>query len=122
MARLKNPVSEADAVVFDAYVQKWQSMLGLQAWRIERGGQPAKHAMASVEFNLPAMLATYRLGDFGGEAITPASLENTAIHELLHVLLLPLIDVAAGKSTDDELDAAEHAVINTLEKLLRTPA
>jgi hypothetical protein len=119
MAKLKNPVSETDAAVFDAYVLKWQQLLNLQDWRIERGGRPAKNAMASVEFNPPARLAIYRLGDFGNEAITPESLEQTVIHELLHVVLFDLIDVASGKSTEDEVEAAEHKVINVLEKLLR---
>jgi hypothetical protein len=119
MAKLRNPVSESDAAVFDAYVLKWQQLLNLQDWRIERGGRPAKNAMASVEFNPPARLAIYRLGDFGSEAITPESLENTVVHELLHVVLFDLIEVASGKSTEDEVEAAEHKVINVLEKLLR---
>lgn len=122
MARLKNPVSEADAVVFDAYVQKWQQLLNLQDWRIERGGKPAKNAMATVEFNPPARLAVYKLGDFGAEAITPEALEQTAIHELLHIVLFDLIEVASGKSTDDEVEAAEHSVINVIEKLLKVIA
>jgi hypothetical protein len=122
MAKLKNPVSEADAAVFDAYVLKWQQLLNLQDWRIERGGTAAKGAMATVEFNPPARLAVYKLGDFGTEAITPESLEHTCIHELLHVALFDLIDVASGKSTDDEVEAAEHRVINMFEKLLKVLA
>jgi len=41
-----------------------------------------------VEFNQAARLATYRLGDFGAEKITPESLDKTALHELLHVFLM----------------------------------
>ena len=119
MAKQKNPVSEADASVFDAYVYKWQQLLNLQDWRIERGSRPIKNAMASVEFNPPARLAVYRLGDFGSEPITPDSLEHTAIHELLHVLLFDLIEVASGKSTNEEVESAEHRVVNVLEKLLK---
>ena len=78
--------------------------------------------MATVEFNLPARLAIYKLGDFGSEAITPESLEQTAIHELLHVVLFDLVNTAASKSSDDELEMAEHCVINMLEKLLKVLA
>ena len=75
--------------------------------------------MASVEFNTTARLATYRLGDFGAEKITPESLDQTALHELLHVFLHDLMTVAQDpKSSQDEVEMQEHRVINLLEKLL----
>jgi len=119
VARTKNLPTPADAQLFDDFVKKWQAKLSLGDWRIERGTKPAKSAMASVEFNPAARLCTYRLGDFGAEKITPKSLEATVIHELLHVLLFDLINTASDKSTDEELEAAEHRVINVLEQLLR---
>ena len=120
--KAKNLPTPADALLFDAFIAKWQSKFSLGDWRIERGNKPAKNAMASVEFNPPARLCVYKLGDFGAEAVTPASLEATVIHELLHVLLFDLIQTASGKSTDEELEAAEHAVVNVLEKLLKDAA
>ena len=119
VARTKNLPTLADAKLFDDFVKKWQAKLSLGDWRIERGTKPAKSAMASVEFTPAARLCTYRLGDFGAEQITPKSLEATVIHELLHVLLFDLINTASDKSTDEELEAAEHRVINVLEQLLR---
>lgn len=116
--KAKNPVSADDALVFDEFVSQWKQRLNLADWRIERGSRPAKAAMASVEFNDPARLATYRLGDFGAEAITPESLERTALHELLHVFLHDLIELACRQHDPDELEAAEHRVINVLESLL----
>ena len=105
--------------IFAQSVQKWQQVLSLGDWRIERGLKPAKQAMASVEFNEGARLATYRLGDFGAEKITPESLDQTALHELLHVLLHDLMSTAQDpKSSQDEIEAQEHRVINLLEKLL----
>ena len=107
------------AEIFAQSVQKWQQVLSLGDWRIERGLKPAKQAMASVEFNEGARLATYRLGDFGAEKITPESLDQTALHELLHVLLHDLMSTAQDpKSSADEMEAQEHRVINLLEKLL----
>jgi hypothetical protein len=116
---IKNLPTPADAKLFDDFVKKWQAKLSLGDWRIERGTKPAKSAMASVEFNPAARLCTYRLGDFGAEQITQKSLEATVIHELLHVLLFDLINTASDKSTDEELEAAEHRVINVLEQILR---
>lgn len=116
---MKNTPSAEQALMFDRAVQKWQTALSLGDWRIERGNKPAKNAMASVEFNPCARLAVYRLGDFGAEDITPQSLERTALHELLHILLHDLIDVASDpRTTDDQLESAEHRVINVLERVL----
>ena len=115
-----NRVSGDDAIIFDTFVAKWQHRLNLGDWRIERGSKPArKGAMATVEFDDGARLATYKLGDFGSEKITPLSLERTAIHELAHIFLHDLITVAQDRGAPaDALEAAEHRCINILEKLL----
>jgi hypothetical protein len=116
MANIPTP---QDVALFAQSVKKWQQVLSLGDWRIEKGIKPAKAAMASVEFNDIARLATYRLGDFGAEKITPDSLDKTALHELLHVFLHDLITVAQDpKSSQDEIDMQEHRVVNLLENLL----
>jgi len=108
-----------DAAFFAQSVIKWQQVLSLGDWRIEKGSKAAKNAMASVEFNDAARLATYRLGDFGSEKITPESLNKTALHELLHVFLHDLMTVATDpKSSDEDIEMQEHRVINLLENLL----
>ena len=107
------------AELFAQSVRKWQQVLSLGDWRIEKGMKPAKAAMASVEFNQTARLATYRLGDFGAEKITPDSLDKTALHELLHVFLYDLMCVATDpKSSDEDREMQEHRIINLLEHLL----
>ena len=112
------PTAE-QAVLFAKSIDKWQQVLSLGDWRIEKGSKPAKEAMASVEFNQAARLAVYRLGDFGAEKITEESLDRTALHELLHVFLHDLVMVASDpKSSDEDIEMQEHRVINLLEKLL----
>jgi hypothetical protein len=116
---MSNIPTPQDVALFAQSVKKWQQVLSLGDWRIEKGIKPAKAAMASVEFNDIARLATYRLGDFGAEKITPDSLDKTALHELLHVFLHDLITVAQDpKSSQDEVDMQEHRVVNLLENLL----
>jgi len=116
---MPNSPTPQDALFFAQCVKKWQTILNLQDWRIERGLKPAKQAMASVEFDDAARLATYRLGDFGAEKITPQSLDQTALHELLHVFLHDLLLVTANSnSSDEELQKQEHRVINLLERML----
>jgi hypothetical protein len=116
---MTNIPTPEDAKLFAQSVRKWQQVLSLGDWRIEKGMKPAKAAMASVEFNSSARLATYRLGDFGAEKITPESLDRTALHELLHIFLYDLMCVATDpKSSDEEIEMQEHRVINLLENLL----
>jgi hypothetical protein len=116
---MTNIPTPEDAKLFAQSVRKWQQVLSLGDWRIEKGSKPAKAAMASVEFNSSARLATYRLGDFGAEKITPESLDRTALHELLHIFLYDLMCVATDpKSSDEEIEMQEHRVINLLENLL----
>jgi len=115
----QNIPSQSQAVEFDAFIKHWQDSLGLHRWRIERGQKQAKDAMASVEFNDDAKLATYRLGDFGATPINNKSLSQTALHEVLHVFLHELIAIAQDRgATPEQLDAAEHGVINVLESVL----
>jgi hypothetical protein len=116
---MSNIPTPEDAIHFAESVRKWQQVLSLGDWRIEKGSKPAKQAMASVEFTPNARLAVYRLGDFGAEKITPESIDRTALHELLHIFLHDLMVVSQDpKSSQDEIEMQEHRVINLLENLL----
>ena len=116
---MPNIPNQQDAELFAKSVKKWQQVLSLGDWRIEKGTKPAKQAMASVEFNESARLAIYRLGDFGAEKITPESLDKTALHELLHIFLHDLMTIATDpKSSDEDIEMQEHRVINLLENLI----
>lgn len=118
MAKHQNVPTAVQAEQFDDFVKQWQDLLGLHRWRIERGQKQAKDAMASVEFNDDAKLATYRLGDFGATPINEKSLSQTALHEVLHVFLHELIAAAQDRGAEPNLDAVEHSVINVLEAVL----
>ena len=116
---MSNIPTPEDAKLFALSVKKWQQVLSLGDWRIEKGSKPAKQAMASVEFNAAARLAVYRLGDWGAEKITPLSIDRTALHELLHIFLHDLMTVAQDpRASDDDREMQEHRVINLLENLL----
>jgi hypothetical protein len=111
---LLNPEQIAE---FERYMAEWQAVLGLHSWRIERTPGHST-AMAEVSIDYEARLACYKVGNFGATLIDECSLSDTALHESLHILLRDLV-VAAQSKDEARLDSAEHAVINTLEKLLR---
>lgn len=109
-----NELTAADCLTFDGYVAKWQSILNLADWRIERAAKRSTKNMAEVAFDDGARLASYQVGiSFGSAPVTAASLESTALHEVLHVLLHDMLETEGAA-----LEGAEHRVINILEKLL----
>ncbi len=120
MSKTVNKPSAEQAKEFDAHVKRWQTVLNLGDWRMERSRKQAgKGAMAEVSCDANARLATYRLGDWAGDEINSQSLSSTALHECLHVFLFDLISVAQDRlATPDQLEIAEHRVINVLERVL----
>lgn len=114
-----NKPTDEEAKLFDLYMQYWQDVLNLRDWRIERGIRPEKAAMASVQCDMGARLAVYRIGNFGATKITPESLSLTALHECLHVFLCDLIATAQDRSaTPEQLEMVEHRIINVLERVV----
>jgi hypothetical protein len=111
-----NPVTPQGKDCFSMYVLHWQDKLSLGDWRIEVSDKPANKAnMAEINrFDLPARLATYRIGaDFGSTPVTDMSIEQIACHEVWHVRLHELIEVCRNPaSTEDQIASAEHAVIH----------
>lgn len=104
---------------FASYIYKWQDVLNLHDWRVEAGIKPATGAMADMSVDLSARLAVWRLGkSFGAEPVTDRTLNATACHEMLHVLLADLVAAVENKAAPELVAAAEHRVINTLERLL----
>ncbi len=120
----RNPVSADDKEAYRTFLLLWQDRLGLHDWRINLRDKPAPKAlMADVECFHKARLANFRLGSgFGGTPVTPESLESTALHEMLHVLLHELTNQVVIGLEGEPLDSAEHRVIHVLENLLlKTP-
>lgn len=114
---MKNLPNADHITYFDKQICYWQVILGLNSWRLERNPKMSS-AMADVQIDYGSKLAVYRIGNFGGCSIDKESLSLTALHECLHVLLHDLIRTAQNRGSDEDLDAAEHAVINVLEKVI----
>ena len=116
---MKNLTTTAHREEFARYVAEFQDLLNLRDWRIEPSGRNApKGAFAQISPQLDDRLAVWSLGrDWGGTPITSKALRETALHEVLHVFLAPLIQAAASR--DEEATAGiEHSVVVILEKLL----
>jgi hypothetical protein len=116
----QNPVLPEHREKFEQFLMNWQEVLGLVSWRINLSKKrPTGDNAADVECFQPDRMARVRLADdLGGSVTTDENLEAYAVHELLHVLLVPLVDQEASGLEGEALSAYEHVVINTLQKLL----
>ena len=119
MKPVTNPVTPEDADKFEALVAKWQQLLGLQDWRIVRSPKRSTSMAEVHKRDVEARLACYRIGvSFGAEEVSDYTLESCAVHELLHVLLAELLEVAKSGADARQVMSAEHRVVHTLERLL----
>lgn len=116
-----NPITPPAREAFELYLRDWQERLNLRDWRIVFSPKTVKGACAEVtKFDLPGRVASIRLGEhFGSEPVDDVTLEDTAVHELLHVLLKEFKElVASPTATEDDIFSAEHRVIQTVVNLL----
>jgi hypothetical protein len=114
-------MTDADIEAFRKALDTWQERMGLKDWRIVFSPKRAKNVMAQMDkWNWSQRQVTCRIGlDWMATPVTEVTITQTAVHELLHVLLYELIQSARNPSiTDDDLASIEHRVINTLEVLL----
>jgi hypothetical protein len=117
----QNPVTDEHVERFDYYIDKWRTLLNLRNWRILRTKKrEMKNMAALLGVEHEHKLARYSVGvDFGNTAVTEESLESTALHELLHLILRPMLDVAIAQGEhNDAVLEEEHSVIVVLEQLL----
>jgi len=114
-----NATNEFDKELFKERVEYWKNKLGLQSWRINVPNGHAPGACADCWIDYPGRYARIRFGrSFGAEEVTAESVDQTALHEVLHVFLADLINTCHDKPKQDRLHNAEHQVINILELLL----
>jgi len=96
-------------------------VLNLSDWRIVKDPTPSKFMAEVFKFEDVHKLVKYRIGtDFGNTEVTEQSLEDTAIHELLHIRLHTLIKAVAEKGEfSEEVAEKEHEIIVVLSPLLQ---
>lgn len=116
----KNQLTKEHNEKFDLYVRKWLLLLNMNDWRFVRHSTPSASMAEISKISMTDRLAHYRVGkDFGETEVNDESLENIALHEVLHVFLAPLIyEVIAYKEENKWTMEKEHSIIIVLARLL----
>ena len=102
---------------FQEYLTTWQQKLNLQSWRIEVAKKrTSRNVYARMSVSAQDRLATCSIGS-GWITGSDFELEQTVVHELMHISLAEFALVV--KTGNDELIlGAEHSLITVLERLL----
>jgi hypothetical protein len=112
------PITPEQVAEFKRLLPIWVELLNLGDWRITftRKRPIANHA--HVEIFDDDRLARISIGrDWGSNPPSEFELEDTLVHELLHVKVFDLAK-SAEKHNAETVNALEHAVIIPLSKTL----
>ena len=106
---------------FKRSVNKWLAIFGLVSWEVvclHKELQEPRLAECGVDPS--SNLADVTLGtDWGDLPRTAKCMDQTACHEVLHILLAKLTTIAGERwVTERELENEEHAVIRALLQFL----
>lgn len=119
MKAIKNPITDEDVARFRELLAEWRGRLHLKSWRFVKGRRRPSDDIANVSIYPEHRMVRYEIGKTWGEDPGPNDIEETVVHELMHVVLSPLIDAALKSDKYDEaVVGEEHAVITVFEQLL----
>ena len=115
----KNSLTEEQIALFKQTVEDYATLLNMRDWRVSVSDKPAtKGCMADCSTSLEDRLVVIRIGaDWGNEKVTNQMVTETAVHELLHAFLAPVLAAAQARDMAT-MQSAEHSVITVLERLL----
>lgn len=113
-----------DFKFFKARAIKYQSLLGLMSWALYFNHEEVEGAYAVTAWSTNDMVASIRLATEWDD-MRPKSnheLDRLALHEVLHVLLAPLVSEAEYRyASQDSILAVEHSIVRVLENTIDVP-
>lgn len=113
-----HPITPEQVAEFRRLTEIWTDLLHLKDWRVRFSRKRPVANVADVEIFPTDRLARISIGrDWGSEAPDEWELEDTVVHELLHIKLYDLAE-AAEKASPDTAAALEHAIIIPLAQTL----
>lgn len=113
--------TKAEFALFCDMSRKWREKLGLMNWAFYFEHTKTEDAYARTSWSTNAMAATLKFAT-EWDNLRPKNeheIDMLALHEVLHVLMAPLISEAEYRySTQESIDMAEHSIIRSLENIV----
>lgn len=112
-----------DFAVFKSACEEWVTQIGLHDWTLFYEHQTCDGGFAWCDASFEGRTATVGLSvEWKDTKPTPERLRRSALHEMLHLLLWELRHLINSRvCTEHMIEAAEHAAIRRLERLLLGP-
>lgn len=103
--------------------ERWRKHLGLISWTVDYEFDDLKEAYADCLAHYSGRRATIRLNNNFPKKLSEIDLgdiiRQCALHEVLEMLLSPMVVLASDRSYDDtDYQKETHCVIRTLENIL----
>ena len=114
------PITDEQIAEFNRLLKVWQKRLHLMNWRLARGRARPTANLADVRMYPEDRLVRYNIGrDWGAHEPEPNAIEKLVVHELMHVRLNQLLEIAFKRRQYDEpVQGEEHDVIVVFEDIL----
>lgn len=113
--------TKADFELFKKYVQEYADVLGVKDWSLHFSHDETDGVYARTMYTTNERVATIVLGRYWDDLRPKNSYEikRLAFHELMHVVMAPLVSEAKERyTTPYMLDGVEHNIIRQLENIV----
>lgn len=113
--------TKEDFQYFKTCCLDWQNKLSIKNWSLYFEHTKVEGCYAKTAWSTSEMAATVQLATSWDNLRpkTKEELNKLALHEVLHVLLAPLLSEAEYRyTTQDAIYSAEHAIVRSLENIV----
>lgn len=113
--------SKQEYEYFKTSCLNWREVLGLKNWALYFEHTKAEGTYAKTHWSTTQMAATIQFAtDWDNtRPKNDTEINKLALHEVLHVLLAPLVGEAEYRySSADAIEAAEHSIVRSLENMV----
>lgn len=115
--------TKADFEYFKERCQHWIQYLSMADWSVHYSHKELENNYAETYWQTSSGVATVALSTYWDDLRpkTQPEIDRLALHEVLHLVMAPLVSEATYRyATEEAIRATEHRIIRQLEKLVRT--
>lgn len=104
--------------VFCDESDRWIRELGLFDWSVAYRHENLKDKYSAIQYQFSARKARISLSTTFDEPVTVEKLKDSALHEVLHLVLADLVAYAEAAASKLRIEEAEHAALYRILRVL----